>query len=402
MISPLPSRVPSGIESVMMNRRTPHKHSRTPAPTLLLASSLLGIAACSNAPTGPLPLSDEAMAAITDKAGAPRDQLAREIDDLFTLPGLGETRAVVLMANGELAGERYGPGYDKDTRFISWSMAKTVTGVAIGMLVADGLLSLDEPAPVEQWQRRGDPRSDITLRHLLQMRSGLRHIEAGDPPYESSEVRMLFLDGRDDMARWAREQPLEHEPGENFVYSSNTSVILADIATNALTTSKEPAVRAKAMRTFLQERLFGPLGMGSMVLEFDASGTLIGGSLMHATARDWAKLGEFLRRKGRAPDGAQLLPSRWVEAMLDPSPASPHYGFQTWLNRPIPGSDGGHPLFPDRAPQSLFSLIGHMGQYVLVSPEQGVTLVRLGHSESKERVAMLQEAADLLALYPVK
>ena len=368
-------------------------------PALALVPALL-LAACGNTPAGPKPLSDEALAAVTDRAGAPRDQLAREIDDLFTMDGLGETRAVVVMADGAIAAERYAPGYDKDTRFISWSMAKTVTGVLIGMLVADGLLGLDEPAPVSQWQRPGDPRSEITLRHLLQMRSGLRHVESGDPPYESSEVRMLFLDGRDDMARWAREQPLAHEPGAQFVYSSNTSVILADIATNALTDSRDPATRARAMRGYLQERLFAPLGMASMVPEFDASGTLIGGSLMHATARDWAKLGEFLRRKGRAPDGAQLVPQRWVEAMLTPSPRSPQYGFQIWLNRPIPGSDGRHPLFPDRAPESLFALIGHMGQYVLVSPEQRVTLVRLGHSDSAQRPPMLQQAADVLALYP--
>jgi len=106
-------------------------------------------------------LSEPALTAVTDKAGAPKDQLARAIDDLFSVEGLGETRAVVVMADGALAAERYGPGYDKDTRFISWSMAKTVTGVLIGMLVADGKLSLDEPAPVPLWQRPGDPRAEI-------------------------------------------------------------------------------------------------------------------------------------------------------------------------------------------------------------------------------------------------
>ena len=383
-----------------MTLRSPAlKRAALLAPALL--TPLLMLASCEAAPAGQTPLSDAALAAVKDDAGAPKDQLAREIDDLFTAEGLGETRAVVVMANGALAAERYGPGYDRDTRFISWSMAKTITGVLIGMLVADGKLSLDEPAPVPLCQRPGDPRSDITLRHLLQMRSGLRHTEAGDPPYESSEVRMLFLDGRDNMAKWAEEQPLEAEPGKQFEYSSNTSVILADIAARALTNSNTPEARRKAVADYLQVRLFGPLGMTSMVPEFDASGTLIGGSLMHATARDWATLGEFLRRKGRAPGGEQLVPQRWVEAMVAPSPASPHYGFQTWLNRPIPGTPASdHPLFPDRAPESLFSLIGHMGQYVLVSPSQRVTLVRLGHSDSAERPPMLQQTADILDLYP--
>ncbi|MDP2131370.1 MAG: serine hydrolase [Erythrobacter sp.] len=377
-----------------LNQRS-HNRAHLIAPVLLILSG------CTAAPPAETPLSDAALAVVTDDAGAPKDQLARQIDDLFTLEGLGETRAVVVMANGKLAAERYGPGYDKDTRFISWSMAKTITGVLIGMLIADGKLSLDEPAPVALWQRPGDPRAEITLRHLLQMRSGLRHTEAGDPPYESSEVRMLFLDGRDDMARWASEQPLEAEPGDKFEYSSNTSVILADIAARALTDSDAPDARRQAVADYLQVRLFGPLGMTSMVPEFDASGTMIGGSLMHASARDWAKFGEFLRLKGRTPGGEQLVPQRWVEAMVAPSPASPHYGFQTWLNRPIPGAEPGqHPLFPTRAPTSLFSLIGHMGQYVLVSPEQRVTLVRLGHSDSAQRPPMLQQAADVLDLYP--
>jgi CubicO group peptidase (beta-lactamase class C family) len=368
---------------------------------LLLAPALLVLAGCGGAAPVETPLSKEALAAVTDDAGAPKDQLARQLDEIFTAPGVGETRAVVLMANGKIAAERYAPGYDKDTRFVSWSMAKTVTGVLIGMLVADGKLALDAPAPVPLWQRPGDPRAGITLRHLLQMRSGLRHTESGEPPYESSEVRMIFLDGRDNMARWAVEQPLEAAPGKQFEYSSNTSVILADIAARALTTSDKPEARRKAVADYLQTRLFGPLGMTSMVPEFDASGTLIGGSLMHATARDWAKLGEMLRRKGRAPGGEQLVPQRWVEAMVTPSPARANYGFQTWLNRTLPEGEE-QPLFPDRAPKSLFSLIGHMGQYVLVSPEQGVTLVRLGHSGREERQAMLQQAADVLALYPVK
>jgi CubicO group peptidase (beta-lactamase class C family) len=368
-----------------------------------LAPALLMLAGCGADPAADAPLTKAALGAVTADAGAPRDQLARQIDDLFTAPGVGETRAVVLMADGKIAAERYAPGYDKDTRFVSWSMAKTVTGVLIGMLVADGLLSLDAPAPVPLWQRPGDPRAEITVRQLLQMRSGLRHTESGEPPYESSEVRMLFLDGRDDMARWAAEQPLEAEPGKQFEYSSNTSVILADIAARTLTPRDQPEARRKAVADYLQQRLFAPLGMTSMVPDFDASGTLIGGSLMHATARDWAKFGEMLRLKGRAPGGEQLVPQRWVEAMVTPSPVSPHYGFQTWLNRPVPDrAPEDHPLFPDRAPKSMFSLIGHMGQYVLVSPGQRVTLVRLGHSGTEERKAMLQQAADVLELYPIR
>lgn len=376
---------------------------KTRFASLILPFAMLpALSSCGEGPAVQEPLSDEALAAVTGDAGAPAKDLARQVDDLFTLPGLGETRALVVMADGKIAAERYAEGYDADTRFVSWSIAKTVTAVMIGMLVADGRLRLDESAPIPRWQRPGDPRGEITLRHLLQMRSGLRHTEEFDPPGESSLVRMLLMDGRDDMARWAEEQPLEAEPGTQFEYSTSTSVILADIAARALTDSNDPDVRRTAVADYLQARLFGPLGMTSMVPEFDAAGTLIGGSLIHGNARDWARFGEFLRRKGRANGGEQLVPRSWVDAMLKPSPRSPQYGFQTWLNREYrePGSETAHELFPDRAPGTMFSAIGHMGQYVMVSPSQRVTLVRLGHSERAERIAMLQQLADIMELYP--
>lgn len=375
--------------------------SRPLIATITLATTLAtGLAGCSgSAPDEPPPLSDEALAAVSASPGAPRRALAREIDDLFAREDVGETRAVVLMEGGRIAAERYAPGYDANTRFVSWSMAKTVTAVLIGLLVSDGRLRLDQPAPVPQWQRAGDPRSAITLRHLLQMRSGLDHTESGPDPRTSSEVQMLFLDGRDDMAGWAEEQPLEAEPGERFEYSSNTTVILADIAARVLSESDDPDERRKAVSTYLRSRLFGPLGMTSVVPEFDRSGTLIGGSLIHATARDWARFGDFLRNKG-SYRGEQIVPRGWVEAMTTPSPRSPQYGFQTWLNRPLEEGQDEHPLFPSRAPQTLFAMIGHMGQYVLISPEQRLTLVRLGHSDAPQRKALLQQAADVIELYP--
>lgn len=359
----------------------------------------MGLTGCSGAKMPLEPLTDEALAAVSENAGAPTEQLARQIDEVFNTPDTGETRAVVVMHAGEIAAERYALGYDADTRFISWSMAKTVTSVMIGMLVADGRLRLDNSPPLPRWQRPGDPRGEITLRQLLQMRSGLRHTEAGDPPYESAEVRMLFLDGRDDMADWASAQPLEAEPGAKFEYSSNTTVILADIAARVLTDSKDPDARRQAVGDYLQTRLFGPLGMDSMVPEYDASGTLIGGSLIHGTARDWAKFGEFLRHGGSVR-GAQLIPRKWIDFMKTPSPRAEFYGAQTWLNRES-GLDRDEHV-PDRGLDTMFAAVGHMGQYVLVSPEQKLTVVRLGHSDREERGAMLAQLFDVVELYPAR
>ena len=370
-------------------------------PLIACLAVLPALAGCGEqAPEPPRPLTEQALAAVEEDAGAPRDQLARQIDDLFADPeGFGETRALVVMHGGTIAAERYGEGYGPDTRFVSWSMAKTVTAVMIGMLVADGRLSLDRSPPVPRWQRPGDPRGEITLRQLLQMRSGLRHVEAGDPPYDSSEVRMLFLDGRDDMADWAESQPLEYDPGSHYQYSSATTVILADIAARALTPSEDPEIRRRAVADYLQTRLFAPLAMESMVPEFDRAGTLIGGSLVHGSARDWARFGEFLRNKG-SYRGSQLVPRQWIEFMVSESPRAADYGAQTWRNQRREARGERQVLFPDRAEPGLFAAVGHMGQYILVSPSRKLTVVRLGHSDEAQRGALMGELADIVELYP--
>jgi CubicO group peptidase (beta-lactamase class C family) len=205
---------------------------------------------------------------------------------------------------------------------------------------------------------------------------------------------MLFLDGHDDMAAYAEAQPLEAEPGSRFEYSSATSVILADLAARALTDNPDPAFRRRAVADYLRTRLFEPVGMRSMVPEFDAAGTLTGSSMIHGTARDWARFGEFLRNNG-AVRGAQVLPRGWIEFMTSPSPRNPGYGAQLWLNRPQP--DGSTVLLPGRAPASAFAAIGHLGQYVLVSPRQKLTVVRIGHSTSEQRSAVLDHLAAIIA-----
>jgi CubicO group peptidase (beta-lactamase class C family) len=367
--------------------------------SLILSLALLPVlAGCSqgtNAPDAPPPVSEAALKAVVKDPGVNREKLARAVDALFE-PEMGETRAVIVMKNGRIVAERYAEGYHENTRFVSWSMAKSVTGVMIGMLVSDGRLRLDQSAPVPAWQRPGDPRGEITVRQLLQMRSGLRHAEAIDPVYEADEVRMLFLDGRDDMARYAEDQPLEAEPGRKFEYSTATSVILADLAARVLSPASDPESRRHAVADYLRTRLFEPAGMKSMLPEFDASGTLVGGSLIHGTARDWGRFGEFLRNKGSVK-GAQIIPRQWIEFMVTPSPREAQYGAQIWLNRTPTNGDAS--LFPDRGPKDLFACIGHLGQYVMVSPSRGLTVVRLGKTQDDKLPPVVDGIADIVSLY---
>ena len=330
--------------------------------------------------------------------GADMAALKSDVDALFEDPAYSETRAFLVMRDGEVVLERYAPGYDRDTRFIGWSMSKSVTSVLAGLMVADGRLALDEPVPVAAWRQSGDPRGAITLRQLLQMSSGLRHTEAGDPPYESDEVRMLFLDGRDDMAAYAESQPLEAKPGERFQYSTNSSVILSDIMTRQLTRSADPARRRTAMAEYVKGRLLVPLGLDSMKPEFDAAGTLIGGSFIHANARDWASFGEFLRNRG-AVDGNQILPRRWVRFMLTPSANDSAYGGHIWLNRHRPA--GRNPvLFPDAGPDDIFACLGHLGQFVIVSPDQRLVVVRLGKTQDDVLAPVTAQLGRIVSRFP--
>ena len=361
---------------------------------LLALPALIACSGQSPAPPPP-PLSAEAMKAVIDKPGVNREQLARSVDALFSQEPTAETRALIVLHDGKIVAERFAPGYHENTRFVSWSMAKTVTGVMIGMLVADGRLRLDEGVPIPAWQRPGDPRGEITLRELLQMHSGLRHTEEASPPYEADTVRMLFLDGRDNMAAYAEAQPLEAEPGSKWEYSSATAVILADLAARALTTSTDPGERSRAVGDYLRTRLFEPLGMKSMVPEYDLAGTLIGGSLIHGTARDWARFGEFMRERG-AIKGAQLVPVAWIDFMTTPSPHNPGYGAQTWLNHPA--APGEAAMWPG-LPGSAFSLNGHLGQFVVVSRGNGVTVVRLGKTNEGQHEPVRRAIARIIQLF---
>jgi CubicO group peptidase (beta-lactamase class C family) len=337
-----------------------------------------------------------------DNANLDQASPAALIDTMFeNRDSLGETRALLIYRDGELIAERYGTGFSKDSKLISWSMAKSITGLLVGFMVSDGRLTLDEPAPVPDWQRSGDPRSRITLRALLHMSSGLEHVEGGDPIWDSDTVRMLFLDGAPNMGRYAEAKPPRAAPNETYVYSSATSVILSDIMARTLTPVGNAAVRRDAMLDYVRGRLIEPLGITSLTPEFDAAGTMIGGSIMHATARDYGKIGEFMRNRG-VVNGNRLLPDSWFDFMLRPSPTNQGYGGHIWLNRPQPGgsfpnadnpADGRDVLWPGKGPADIFAMTGHQGQFVAVSPGQKLTVVRLGQSTP----AQIQNVRDLLA-----
>lgn len=354
-----------------------------------------------------LPLALTAATSAADEAPAPvytgdaeisADALRAAIDPLFDNDGddpVGETRAVIVLHDGRIVAERYAPGFAADSKLLSWSVAKTVTSLLVGIMVSDGRLALDDPVPVSAWRQNGDPRGGITLREMLNMASGISHKEQDGPLEDTDALRMLVGDGASDMAHYAESKPLARKPGKAFQYNSATSLILCDMMTRLLTDSDNPRERRDAMVHFIEQRLAGPLQLRSLVPEFDAHGTMIGGAMMHMTARDYARLGEFLRKHGRV-GGQQVLPERWIDFMRTSSPDNPGYGGHIWLNRP--GSE--KTLFPGRATASLFAAAGFRGQYVIVSPSQGLTLVRLGVTNDKQMPALRNALARVVERMP--
>lgn len=325
------------------------------------------------------------------------DALRAAIDPLFDDAAMGDTRALLVMRDGQVIAERYAPGIGPDTKLLSWSIAKSVTAVLIGLMVSDGRLALDSPVPVAAWSQPGDPRGRITLRQLLTMTSGLDHVEDGEPITQGDTVRMLFTDGVQDMAAYAEAKPLAHAPGSIFSYSTGSSVILSDLMARMLTNSQAPDARRRAMQMFLDGRLKAPAGLTSLTPEYDAAGTMIGGSMMHMTARDYGRFGELLRNHGRSPSGHQIVPEKWIDFMATPSPRNPAYGAHLWLNRESEESA----LMPGLASARLLGCVGHNGQYILVSPGQRLTVVRIGMSPRKaQRAAVKAALARLIGLFP--
>lgn len=330
----------------------------------------------------------------------PHAAKGKVLDPLFA-PSVGETRAAMLVIDGKIVARRYGPGYSDGNRFISWSMAKTITGVLIGELVADKMLSLDAPAPIVEWQKPGDPRGKITLRQLMNMSSGLQHAETSEPVENSDTNQALFVSATTNMAAYAIAQPLEAAPGAKFEYSSLTTVILSEIITRTLTTSKDSATRAAAYRAFANERLFEPAGITSAIFDFDGAGTQIGGSIIYMTLDDYGRLGRVLLN-GNGADGTQVIDPDWLAFLRAPSPRNGEYGGQTWLNRV--GAEGTSELFPGKGADTLFSCIGHLGQFVIVSPDQDMVLVRLGKTDdaSPDFPRLRERLGEIAASVPIK
>ncbi|MFQ6037513.1 MAG: serine hydrolase domain-containing protein, partial [Candidatus Aminicenantales bacterium] len=297
--------------------------------------------------------------------------LEEALDWAFSEPDperLRRTRAVVVVYNGQIIAERYASGITKDTPLIGWSMTKSVINALVGILVGQGKIALQAPAPVPEWQDPDDPRHAITVDHLLRMSSGLRFIEEYEENPTSDVDIMLFT--KPDTAAFAASFPLEAEPDTRWHYSSGTSNILSRIIRQCFPDDT-------AYWAFPRKALFNRIGMRTAVFETDASGTFVGASFLYASARDWARFGLLYLNEG-VWEGERILPEGWVEYTTTPTPTNTRgsYGAHFWLNRGNRDNPEDRP-FP-RLPRDLFSCEGYQGQFVMILPSRNLVVVRLG------------------------
>lgn len=331
-----------------------------------------GLPAPAAAPAdAPWPLG-ESLAYADPPTGIDAPRLAEALDRAFAEPDAARpriTRAVVVVYRGQLVAERYAKGFGPDTGHLSNSMAKTVIGALVGILEGQGKLDAAAPAPIPEWQSAGDPRGRITVEDLLRMRSGLEFDE--NYTQARSDITLMFASG--DLAGFAAAKPLVAQPGTLWHYSTGTSNILGRIVAEA-------AGDSLAQRfAFPRQALFDPLGMRTAQLEVDGRGHFVGGSLMFASARDYARFGLLYLRDG-VWNGRRVLPEGWVERTLTPTPEAPptrSYGYQIWLNS---GIDPDARRWP-RLPHDMFAMLGHQQQQVVMVPSHDLVVVRLGLSE---------------------
>lgn len=292
--------------------------------------------------------------------------------DIAMANGLA-TRAIVVIEDGAIVAERYADGYGADTKFFSYSMAKSFTSTLVGILVGEGRLDIHARAPVPEWSAANDPRRAIRLIDLLHMSSGLATNERYTDS-TSDVATMLFGAGRTDVAHHAADHPLKYRPGSYYSYSNSTSNVISGIIRR--TVGDDEA----SYRGFMERSLFVPLGMRDTVAGFDARGTFVGSSFISATARDYARFG-LLYMRGGEWNGKRILPESWVRFVRTPAPSSGGiYGGHFFLG-PSRDAVKRQPPIAQMWPADAFSARGLFGQMISISPCKRLVVVILGHTQ---------------------
>jgi len=277
-----------------------------------------------------------------------------------------DTLSLIVVHRGQIIHERYAKGIDRHTRTRTWSTAKSIAVTLFGILVDQGRLALDEPLGFD-WlptlkSDDNDPRNAITLRHVLNMSSGLFPVDSFGLEYSTGSGLAYWAGASSNTG--ARRRGLTRTPGSYWDYE-NYDTLLATYAMKLELGDEE------TYHQFPRKALLDRLGMRSTLLSMDRFGDFILSSQVYANARDLARFGLLYLQNG-VWDGERLLSEDWIRFVRTPAPATAEignfYGGQWWL---VPD---------DRmdVPKDAYATAGNRGQYVIVVPSHDVVIVRRG------------------------
>ncbi len=270
-----------------------------------------------------------------------------------------KTVAFLIIKNDTLQYEKYFRDYEKKSIVPSFSVAKSVTSILIGCAIDDGLIkSVDEPITnyIPELTKNGFDK--VTIKHVLQMTSGIRFNESYINPFGHAAAFYYGLDLRKKIKRLK----LKAEPGKKFQYTSGNTQLLGLIL--------ERSLKGKTVTSYLQEKLWTPLEMeygASWSIDREKNGLEKTFCCLNATARDFAKIGRLYKNKGDW-NGKQIISQKWIEesTKLDTTDGSvDYYQYQWWL--PTPNED--------------FMAKGILGQFIYVNPSKDLVIVRLGKNK---------------------
>ncbi|MEW5741787.1 MAG: serine hydrolase [Myxococcota bacterium] len=352
---------------------------------VLLVVSLAAPALAQTCPTRPSWPTDDWPVQLVDPVAKQAEIKALE-DFAFTLVGEDSerkgyrTNALVIIKGGNIVYERYGRGFTANNRHLSWSVAKSVSSALIGVAVQQRALKLSDSICDYVRGFSGTSVCGITVKHAITFATGIawqEEYEGAPEGYQvSSVIAMLYGEGHRDQLRFVLSHRAATAPGDQWLYSTGDAHVVAAVAKGAL----DRKVGKRAFWTHLFEKI----GMKRVVFEEDAKGTPLGGSMVYATPRDYAKFGWLFLNDG-CWAGERILPEGWVTDSTTPSEAFVKHataaddepsGYAWWLNRPVPEHSAPKP-WPD-APDDAYAAQGHWGQRIVVIPSEDVVIVRTG------------------------
>ena len=272
-----------------------------------------------------------------------------------------QTVAFLIIKNDSIWHESYFDGYSATSKSNSFSIAKSIVSAALGKAIMEGKIkSLDQKVTDFFPKLKGKFAKEVTVGDLSSMASGLSWDEKYYSPF--SIVTRAYFD--DNLKELILGLSIKDKPGQQFRYLSGATQLLAMCIEKAT---------GEYLSNYVSEHFWKPMGAENDALwQLDEANTGIEKAYccIASTARDFARFGKLYKQNG-IWNGTQILPRSFVEKSLQPRFSdSPEYGYGWWLHQ-ING-------------KRVFYMRGHLGQFVIVLPEDDVIIVRLGHLKGKQ------------------